>query len=108
MEWRDAHPALFEAITKLVAVGGPLMLLIGALGKVVAIIGTAGSGGNNNGAFSSMLPFLGPAGLIAAGVAAVVLVWKNWDSIKGWVNGAWGSSKEFCFSRLGKYQIFCL
>ena len=95
-EWRNAHPALFDAITKLVAVGGPLMLLIGALGKVVAIIGTAGAaGGTIIGAFSSMLPFLGPAGLIAAGVAAVVLVWENWDSIKGWVNGAWEAVKNF-------------
>ncbi|HOA84008.1 MAG TPA: phage tail tape measure protein [Thermodesulfovibrio thiophilus] len=106
-EWRDAHPGLFDAITKLVAVGGPLMLLIGALGKVVAIIGTAGAaGGTIIGAFSSMLPFLGPAGLIAAGVAAVVLVWKNWDSIKGWVNGAWEAVKNFATQGLENVKSF--
>jgi hypothetical protein len=30
---------------------------------------------------SGILPFLGPIGLIAAGVGAVVLVWKKWDTI---------------------------
>lgn len=32
-------------------------------------------------AFSAILPFLGPIGLIAAGVAAVLVVWKYWDQI---------------------------
>ena len=106
-EWRNAHPALFDAITKMVAVGGPIMLLIGALGKIVAIIGTVGgAGGTVIGAFSSMLPFLGPAGLIAAGVAAVVLVWKNWDSIKGWVNGAWEAVKNFASQGWENIKLF--
>ena len=40
-------------------------------------------------AFAAIMPFLGPVGLIAAGVTAVLLIWKNWDWIVGFFQGAW-------------------
>ena len=46
-------------------------------------------------AFSAILPFLGPIGLIAAGVAAVVLVWKNWDAIVGFVTMVYNAVKTW-------------
>lgn len=38
-------------------------------------------------AFAAITPFLGPAGLVAAGVVAVVLAWRNWDAIVGLLTG---------------------
>lgn len=114
-EWKESHQALFETLVSLVAKAGPIMLLIGALGKIVAAVmplmtvfkGVSGVVmGTLIPSFSAMLPFLGPAGLIAAGVAAVVLVWKNWDSIKGWVNGAWEAVKNFATQGLENVKSF--
>ena len=105
-EWRDEHPALFEAIMKLAAVGGPILLLVGAASKVVAIIGMAGGAGSIIGAFSALLPFLGPLGLIAVGIAAVYLIWKNWDKIKEWVGGAWDSVKNFASGAWDSIKTF--
>ena len=105
-EWREQHPALFEAISKLAATGGPLLLLVGAVTKVLAVVGTVGGAGGLIGAFTALLPFLGPVGLIAAGVAAVYLVWKNWDKIKEWVGGAWESVKNFASSSWESIKTF--
>lgn len=46
-------------------------------------------------AFSAILPFLGPIGVIAAGVGAVVLAWKNWDTITGFVKGVYDGVKTW-------------
>ena len=46
-------------------------------------------------AFAAVMPFLGPAGLIAAGAAAVVVAWKNWDQIAGIAQGVYQGVKTW-------------
>lgn len=105
-DWTDQHPVLFEWLVKIAGYGGPLLLLVGGVGKLVGAIspllgllsgggGLIASLGGLTTTFSSLLPFLGPAGLIAGGVLAVYLAWKNWDKIKDFVGGAWDAVKNF-------------
>lgn len=71
------HPIIGKiaiAIAGLLAVGGPLLVMLGSLMTIIPLIGTA---------FSALL---GPIGLvigaIAAAIAIGVLLYKNWDKIK--------------------------
>ena len=88
----------------LFAAAGPLLLIAGQLAMgISALVGLGGFAGlmtvmstvatfitgGLTAAFTAILPFLGPIGLIAAGVTAVVLAWKYWDQIVAFFQGAW-------------------
>jgi hypothetical protein len=61
------------------------LAIMGAGGPVAAF-------GMLSTAFTAILPFLGPAGLIAAGVFAIYEAWKHWDQIVAFLKGAfWGA-----------------
>lgn len=105
-DWADQHPVLFEWLVKIAGYGGPLLLLAGGIGKVVGAVspllgllsgggGLIASLGGLTTTLSGLLPFLGPAGLIAGGVIAVYLAWKNWDKIKDFCGRAWNAVKNF-------------
>lgn len=72
-------------ITGLLAVGGPLLIMLGTILTVVPAIGTA---------FSVLL---GPVGLVVAAIAAVIAIgialYKNWDVIKAKMSAAWDTLK---------------
>lgn len=63
----------------------------GAIGAAVATFFTT----TLPAAFAAVVPFLGPVGIIAAGVAAVVIAWKNWDTIVGFVKGVYEGVKTW-------------
>ena len=92
-----------------VAALGPVLLIVGQLAMgLAALIGVGGFAGlmtalttvttfitgGLTAAFTAILPWLGPIGLIAAGVAAVVLAWKYWDQIVAFFSGAWNIVKQ--------------
>lgn len=88
-------------IVGIVALGtalAPLALSFTALstviGPLIPLIGTALTG-----AFAALLPFLGTAGLIAAGVVAVVAVFKNWDQIVAIAQGVYTGIKTWLVDR---------
>ncbi len=95
-------------VAGLVAAIGPLLLIAGQLAMgLAALIGVGGFAGlmtamttvatfvtgGLTAAFTAILPFLGPIGLIAVGVGAVVLAWKYWDQIVAFFAGAWQTVK---------------
>lgn len=66
----------------LVAAIGPLLVIFGTLLTSAAAVSLA-FGTTLPLAMGKLLPFLGPAGLIAAGIIALVVVWTKWgDEIK--------------------------
>lgn len=83
-------PSLDTLTLGLIAIGGP--------GKAIAAV-TAG--------FSAVLPVLttvgtailslgaGPLALIVAAIAAVVVAWRNWDTITGFVKGVYEGVKTW-------------
>ena len=80
--WTKENPELVATITKVAAVvgvaaavGGPILMLVSAFSAVapaIALIGTVATG---------------PIGLLIIAVAAVIAVWKNWDTIVEFVSG---------------------
>lgn len=74
--WAEENPRLVETITKvgavvgvIGAVGGPILLAVSAFNKIsgaISAIGTISTG---------------PIGLLILAIGAVVLIWKNWDTI---------------------------
>lgn len=96
IEWFQGNPVaakVIVAVAGILAVGGPLLILIGTL------ISSIGS-------IMSILPLLaGPAGIVIGIIAAViaigVLLYKNWDTIKAkaaeikeWIVEKWTALKE--------------
>jgi hypothetical protein len=76
-------PALSGIGTAIMLAGGPVVAL--------AALKTA---------FTAILPFLGPVGLIAVGIAAIVLAFKNWDAIKETVYGVYFVIKTYMQDKL--------
>ena len=76
--------AIVAISTALAPVALSFAALTTVLTPLIPLIGTALSG-----AFAALVPFLGPAGLIAAGVVAVYVAFKNWDAIAGYVKGVY-------------------
>ncbi len=82
------------AVGALAAGLGPVLLAFGTMATAISTLIPIVSG--LGGIFTtSLLPFLGPAGLIAAGVAAVYLAWKNWDSIAGIAKAVYTAIKDW-------------
>jgi hypothetical protein len=86
-------PSLETLVLGLMAIGGPTgaMAALSSAGALLVTFFTV----TLPAAFSAILPFLGPIGLIAAGVTAVVVVWKNWETISGFVTGVYDSVKTW-------------
>jgi hypothetical protein len=93
-------PSLESLVLGLMAIGGPsgAMAIITTAGTALATFFTA----TLPAAFSAILPFLGPVGLIAAGVTAVVLVWKNWDSIVEIVTNVYTAIKTWLVDKFAE------
>ena len=96
IEWFQGNPVaakVIVAVAGILAVGGPLLILIGTL---ISSIGT----------IMGILPLLaGPAGIVIAVIAAVIAIgialYKNWDTIKAkageikdWIVEKWNALKE--------------
>ena len=96
IEWFQGNPVaakIIVAVAGILAVGAPLLILIGTL---ISSIGT----------IMGILPALaGPAGIVIGIIAAViaigVLLYKNWDTIKAkageikdWIVEKWTALKE--------------
>ena len=78
------HPVIAKIViglTGLLAVGGPLLIMLGTLMTILPAIG---------GAFSVLL---GPVGLVIAAIAAAIAIgvalYKNWDVIKNKILAIW-------------------
>ena len=83
------HPIFTKillAITGILAVGGPIMMLLGSIMMVAPAIGAA---------FSALM---GPIGLVIAAIAAAVAIgialYKNWDTVKAWLVTIWEGIKS--------------
>lgn len=96
IEWFQGNPVaakIIVAVAGILAVGAPLLILIGTL---ISSIGT----------IMGILPMLaGPAGIVIAVIAAIiaigVLLYQNWDTIKAkageikdWIVEKWNALKE--------------
>ena len=79
----------------IVAIGTALAPVLVSLASLVSILSAPAIGAGLIGAFEAILPFLGPAGWIAAGVIAVVAVWKNWDTIVGFISNIYNALKTY-------------
>jgi hypothetical protein len=65
-----------------VGIGTVLAPVLVSLGSLISILSTTGLGAGIVSAFTAIMTFLGPAGLIVLGVIAVgTVIYKNWDAI---------------------------
>lgn len=91
--WMKQHPQVAKfalAIAGATAVLGPLLIFLGslisAIGAIIKILPTLRL------AFSTAF---GPIGIaIAAAVTAAILLWKNWDKVKGFLIKIWNAIKK--------------
>jgi hypothetical protein len=51
-------------------------------------------------AFTAILPFLGPIGILAVAIGAVVLVWKKWDVISDFVKSVYTAIKTWLVDKV--------
>lgn len=104
IEWTQAHPKLTKvlgivavAIGAVMAVLGPLILLLPAI-----IAGVTALGG-------ALALATGPIGLvvvaIAALVAGIILLWKNWDTVWNGIKKATESAVNFIIDLFNKMTI---
>jgi hypothetical protein len=80
--WAEENPRLVETITTvgaiigvIAAVGGPILMAVAAFSKIsgaISAIGTISTG---------------PIGILILAIGAIVLIWKNWDTIVTFVEG---------------------
>ena len=92
--WAAEHPGLVKVIVIALAVLGPLLTILGSLLLILPGLITA------IGLFGAALHLaMGPVGLIAlaitALIAAGVLLWKNWDTIKEFAISIWNDIRDF-------------
>lgn len=106
--WIEAHPVVAKAviaITALMAVLGPLLMILGslasAIGSIMAIAPVLGA------AFTALL---GPVGLVIAAIAAAIAIgvalYKNWDKVKAFLITCWNGIKTaatFIFDAIKAY-----
>lgn len=81
----------------LVAAIGPALIVFGQLVSAVIAVGPAVTA--LIAGFKLILPFLGPAGWIVAGVAAVFLIWQNWDKISAIAQAVYTGVKTWLVDR---------
>ena len=85
--------SVVSSIGSIVTVGGKLMTGIGTLSKAISAGGGLISAITSLG--SAIAPFLIGGAIIAGIIAAIVLIVKNWDSIKKGLKNLWNGLKEF-------------
>ena len=109
--------SLLSVIPALVSVGSAFTTTLAAVGGVSGILAAVG------GAFTvfsgvitaTVLPAIysigvalltTPVGWILAAIAAIAgavyLIWKNWDTVSGWIMSAWGKVSAFLDTSIGK------
>lgn len=109
--------SLLSVIPALFSVGSAFTTTLAALGGVSGIMAAVG------GAFSvlsgvittTVLPAMysigtalltTPVGWILAAIAAIAgavyLIWKNWDTVSGWIMSVWGKVSTFLDTSIGK------
>jgi len=109
--------SLLSVIPALVSVGSAFTTTLAALGGVSGVMAAVG------GAFTAfsgvitatVLPAIysigiailtTPVGWILAAIAAIAgavyLIWKNWDTVSGWIMSAWGKVSAFLDTSIGK------
>ena len=109
--------SLLSVIPALVSVGSAFTTTLAAVGGVSGVMAAVG------GAFTAfsgvitatVLPAIysigtalltTPVGWILAAVAAIAgavyLIWKNWDTVSGWIMSAWGKVSAFLDTSIGK------
>lgn len=93
-EWTKAHPGLTRVILLVVGAIGALMLVVGpllmALPLIISGVGIAAA------VFAAILSPIGLVVLAIAGlIAAGILIWKNWDTIKEKAIEIWNAIKDF-------------
>ena len=79
----------------IVAIGTALAPVLVSLSSLVSILSAPAISAGLVSAFQAILPFLGPAGWIAAGVIAVIAVWKNWDTIVAFIKDIYTALKTY-------------
>lgn len=92
IDWSKANPDLMETIGNLgakiagiAAVGGPILIAISAFSKLAGLLTM-------------------PAGLFAAAITGIILIWKNWDSIVTFVE-EWAGKIETFLLELKDYIV---
>lgn len=89
LDWTKANPGMTKTIVTAVAILGGLLLVLGPL--LIMLPGIIAAAPLVGAAFTLML---GPVGLviaiIAGLIAAGVLLWKNWDTVKDMADLIWG------------------
>lgn len=109
--------SLLSVIPALFSMGSAFTATLAAVGGVSGILATVG------GAFTAfsgvitatVLPAIysigtalltTPVGWILAAIAAIAgavyLIWKNWDTVSGWIMSAWGKVSAFLDTSIGK------
>ena len=109
--------SLLAVIPSLISLGSTISATLAAVGGVSGILAAVG------GAFTAfsgvitatVLPAIysigtalltTPVGWILAAVAAIAgavyLIWKNWDTVSGWIMSAWGKVSAFLDTSIGK------
>lgn len=93
-------PSLETLTLGLLAVGGPAgaMAMLTTAGAAVATFFMV----TLPAALAPILPMLGPAGWIVAGVIAVIAAWKNWDTISGIVQRVYQAVKEWLVDKFSQ------
>lgn len=85
------------ALAGILAVAGPLLVVIGSVVSAIAAIAPVVA------AVAGVI--LGPVGIIIALVvgigAAIYLLWRNWDTVWGWIKGAASTAAAWVVDHLG-------
>lgn len=108
-KWTTANPELTKTITTVLAVGGGLLTVFGAIGITVGAVtmalpalatafsvvsGAVGFLGSTM-AFVGRLFLMNPIGLIVAAIAgAAYLIYSNWGAVKGFFSDMWDGVKS--------------
>lgn len=92
----DLFTQLPAPMQTIVGAGLALAPSLGGIGTaIVAAGGPVAAMGALSSAFTAILPFLGPAGLVAVAVFAVYEIWKHWDKISAIAQGVYTAVKTW-------------
>lgn len=87
-EWVSENPKLTATIIAIAAGAAALVTVIGVIGLILPPV-IAGFGLLATAIGLISLPVLAVIAVIGALGAAIYLLWKNWDTVVGWMKAAW-------------------
>lgn len=87
-EWVSENPKLTATIVAVAAGAAALVTVIGVIGLILPPV-IAGFGLLAAGIGLISLPVIAVIAVIGALGAAIYLLWKNWDTVVGWMKAAW-------------------